>query len=99
MTEKTETITLEDYKKAYRKICAREAKVGFMANLTAYVVVNSVLATVNLLFVSQFIWFIFPLISWGICVAVHYTFAVRLFNRIMTGKEARVESFARRGGK
>jgi tellurite resistance protein TehA-like permease len=99
MTEKIDAIALEDYKKAHRETCAKEAKIGFVANLTAYIVVNSMLATINLLFVPQLIWFIYPLICWGIGVAMHYTFAVRLFTRIMTKEEARIESLARRGGK
>jgi len=99
MVEKTETITLEDYKKAYRKMGAREGKIGFIANLTAYVVVNSLLATMNLLFVPQFTWFIFPLIGWGFGVAIHYTFAVRLFDRLMAEEEAKVECLAKTGGK
>ncbi len=99
MVEKTETITLEDYKKAYRKMSAREGKIGFYANLAAYVVVNSLLAMINLLFVPQFTWFIFPLIGWGFGVAMHYTFAVRLFDRLMVAEEAKVERLAKPGGK
>lgn len=95
MVQKSESITLADYKKAYRKMNAKKGKIGFIVNLTAYVVVNSLLATINLLFVPQFIWFIFPLIGWGIGLAVQYTFAVRLFDRLMTAEEAKVEFLAK----
>lgn len=94
MVEKTESITLADYKKAYRKMSAKKSKIGFLANLTAYSIVNSLLITINLLFVPQFIWFIFPLIGWGIGLAMHYTFAVRLFDWIMTKGEAKAECLA-----
>lgn len=95
MVEKTESITLADYKKAYRKMSAKKGKIGFMVNLTAYAVVNSLLTTVNLLFVPQFIWCIFPLIGWGIGLTLHYTFAIRLFDRIMKAKEAKAEYLAK----
>lgn len=96
MVQKTESITLADYKKAYRKMSARKTKIGFIINLTAYVIVNSLLTTINMLFVPQFIWFIFPLVGWGIGLAMHYTFGVRLFDRLMTAEEAKAESLAKK---
>lgn len=95
MARKTETVALEDYKKAYRKMSAKQGKKGFLIHLTAYVVVNSLLTTVNLLFVPEFIWCIFPLVGWGIGLTMHYTFAVRLFDRIMTAEEAKAEYLAK----
>ncbi|HLN45350.1 MAG TPA: 2TM domain-containing protein [Candidatus Sulfotelmatobacter sp.] len=51
---------------------AYEAKKGFKINLTAYVAVNSVLVTINMLTVPQFPWFLFPMCGWGFGVTMHY---------------------------
>ncbi len=93
MTEKT-GITLAQYKKAYRKIKAKEGKIGFLINLTAYVVVNSLLVAINLLFVPQFSWFVFPLAGWGIGLIFHYTFGVHLINKTLDAEEAHIERVA-----
>ncbi len=96
MIEKNEGVTLSDYKVAYRKMSARKSRIGVIANFTAYVVVNSLLAAINLLFVPQFIWFIFPIVGWGIGLGLHYTFAVRLFDRLMTREEIEAERMAKK---
>ncbi len=95
MTQKTETITLAKYQQAYREIQSSQAKKGFIANLTAYIIVNSILFTVNTLFVPEFTWFFFPLIGWGIGLTMHYTFGVHLLNRILKAEEAKTEQKAR----
>lgn len=94
MVQTTKDITLADYKKAFRKMKAKKSKIGFMVNLTAYSVVNTVLAAVNLIFVPQFIWCVFPIIGWGIGLAMHYAFGVRFFDRFMAACEAQAERIA-----
>ena len=94
MTEPSEKITLAEYKTAYRKMKAGQEKLGFLINLTFYIIVNSILATVNLLFVPSFIWFIFPLIGWGIGLTMHYIFAVHRLDRNLRTEEAKVENLA-----
>jgi hypothetical protein len=63
-----------------------EAKRGFKINLTAYAAVNSLLATINMLTVPQFPWFLFPLCGWGFGLTMHYNFGVRL-----PGKRAKAQ--------
>jgi hypothetical protein len=46
-------ITLAQYQKANREIRQKDAKKGFMANLAAYIIVNSVLITINALLVRN----------------------------------------------
>jgi hypothetical protein len=94
MVERTESLTLAEYKKAYRKMNARKARIGFIANLAAYVIVNSLLIAVNLMFVPQFMWCAFPLIGWGIGLTMHYTFGVHLFDWTMAKEEAKAERLA-----
>ncbi len=95
MTEKA-GITLAEYKKAYREIKAKEGKIGFFINFTAYVIVNSLLIAINLLLVPQFPWFIFPLAGWGIGLTFHYTFGVHLIDKTLDAEEAYVERVARK---
>lgn len=44
---------------------------GFYAHLTAYASVNLFLMAVNLITGSDFWWFVFPLLGWGIGLAIH----------------------------
>ena len=44
---------------------------GYYAHLTAYVAANLFLAAVNLLTGPGFLWFLFPLMGWGIGLAIH----------------------------
>jgi len=61
----TEDITLEDYKRAYREMEVEESRRGFLVNLSAYVLVNTALIIVNLLYYPVHLWFIYPLVGWG----------------------------------
>lgn len=65
---------------------AIHAKKGFKINLSAYVVVNSMLVTINMLTLPQFPWAIFPICGWGFGLTMHYIFGVRLL-----GKKAQEE--------
>jgi hypothetical protein len=49
----------------------------FYANLFSYIVVNIGLAILNLLTSPEYLWFFWPLIGWGIGVAVH---GMKVFN-------------------
>ena len=89
MMEETEGVTLVDYQKANRKMKMDQTKIGFKVHLTVYILVNILLIKVNLLFVSAFYWFVFPLIGWGIGVAMHYTFGVRRFETQLKAEEAK----------
>ena len=89
-------ITLEDYKRAWRKLKLREAKRGFIAHLTAYIAVNTALTIFNLLATSEDIWFYYPLIFWGIGLAFHFVFSRPKFVlEWLQEEEAKIEYLAR----
>lgn len=48
-----------------------EEKMGFFIHLTAQVLVNVMLATINLLRSPDQLWFYWPLGGWGIGIALH----------------------------
>ena len=54
----------------------RDAKRGIKVHAAVYVAVSGVLATINMLTVPQFPWFLFPLTGMGVGVAMHH-FGVR----------------------
>ena len=58
----------EAYQKAKKRV---EAKIGFYIHLAVYVGVNILLVAINLLTSSQYLWFKWPLIGWGIGVFFH----------------------------
>lgn len=58
----------EEYETARRRV---EAKMGFYIHLTVYVAVILFLATINLVTSSAQIWFHWPLLGWGVAVALH----------------------------
>jgi hypothetical protein len=53
---------------------------GFKVHATISVLVIALLIIINVVFVSQFLWFIFPLIGMSIALAAHFIFRV-WFNR------------------
>jgi low temperature requirement protein LtrA len=95
MVEKNDSITLAEYQDAYRTMQSHEARKGFKIHLAAYIAVNSFLATANLLFVPETIFFVFPLVGWGIGLTVHYTIAVRLLDRLLRAEEGKAEHLAK----
>ena len=58
----------EAYQKAKKRV---EAKIGFYIHLGIYVAVNTLLIVINLLTSSQYLWFKWPLMGWGIGVFFH----------------------------
>ncbi len=58
----------ERYYKARKKV--EEIK-GFYGNLTSYIVVNIGLMVLNLVTSPEYLWFFWPLLGWGIGVAIH----------------------------
>lgn len=63
-----EYIEEERYHKARKKV--EEIK-GFYGNLTSYIVVNIGLMILNLATSPEYLWFLWPLLCWGIGLAVH----------------------------
>lgn len=50
---------------------------GFYGNLAAYIAVNTGLMVINLLTSSEHLWFFWPLLGWGVGVAIH---GMKVFN-------------------
>jgi len=92
----TKEITLEDYKRAYREMEMEEARRSFIAHLIVYILVNVMLIVVNIVYVPKVIWFFYPLIGWGIGLAMHYLFGVRWIEKTIIEKEAKAEYRAKR---
>ncbi|GAA4164351.1 hypothetical protein GCM10022217_34830 [Chryseobacterium ginsenosidimutans] len=56
------------YRKASRRV--KELK-GFYGNLTSYCLVIPFLAVLNLLTAPQYLWFLWPMLGWGMGIAAH----------------------------
>ena len=61
------------YLKAKERV---EALRGFYIHLTVYVIVNLGLFFINMITSPETLWFIWPLMGWGIAIALH---ALRVF--------------------
>ena len=84
----------ELYEKAKKKV---EAKIGFYIHLTVYAGVNTLLIIINLITSTQYLWFKWPLIGWGIGLFFHalgvFAFSKGLsINERMIEKEMRKET-------
>ena len=66
--ETRNTISEDRYLKAQKKV---EDLKGFYGNLTSYIVVNAGLLILNLITSPNHLWFFYPLLGWGIGVAIH----------------------------
>jgi hypothetical protein len=56
------------YQKAKERV---EALKGFYIHLTVYVVVNLILFSINMIVSPDSLWFIWPLMGWGVGVVIH----------------------------
>lgn len=90
-----EGITLTDYEKAEATLRAEQGRTSFFVHAAVYVLVNIMLIIINLMFVSLFLWFFFPLIGWGIGLTMHYLFAIQFVRSETESWQARVEYRAR----
>lgn len=90
-------MTLERYKDAYRDVIIRREKKAFTIHTIGYAIGNSILIAINLLFVPQFLWFVFPLVGWGSGLAIHYYLGVHTAPRRIDKDEMMAENMAREG--
>lgn len=49
-----------------------DARIGFRKHFIAYVAVNAALIAINLLTSPDYLWFVWPLLGWGIGVVAHF---------------------------
>ena len=78
----------EDYEYLIAKKKVENLK-SFYINLTAYLSVNILLFVINYLTAKGDWWFIFPLIGWGIGVAIHGLVTYLDYNRRTSSWEER----------
>jgi len=69
----------EKYQEAKKRV--EEIK-GFYLHLIAFIVVNTVLLVINLITSPEYLWFVWPIIGWGVGLLVH---AITVFGN-MWGK-------------
>jgi len=71
---------VNNYHAAYKEWRRREENKGFRTPLRLYLIIVPILATVNIIFVPQFLWFFFPMVGWGVGITMHYLFGFRRFS-------------------
>jgi uncharacterized RDD family membrane protein YckC len=65
---------------AYLRAKKRVAELkGFYAHLIVFVIVNMILVIINLVFTPRFLWFLIPLLGWGVGLFFHAVFGFGLF--------------------
>ena len=91
-------ITLEDYQRAERELAVRESRRGWRIHAAIYAVVMTALTVLNVVLVlttdADFFWFPFPLVGWGIGLAMHYLHGVRWAEREIGARQARIAKLA-----
>lgn len=60
------------YQKAKKRVVAIK---GYYTHLIVYIVVNLMLFAINMITSPDSLWFIWPLLGWGIAIVIH-TFSV-----------------------
>jgi hypothetical protein len=88
-----ENMNVEEYQKRSREFDMSEARKGLMFHAIIITIVSILLAVVNLTFVPEVIWFIFPVVGMSIGVVAHYIFGVRLAPRFLDDRERRIENW------
>jgi hypothetical protein len=61
--------TQEELNKARKRV---KAKKGFYQHLMAYAIVNTFLLALNIFVSPGYLWFVFPMLGWGMGLAFHY---------------------------
>lgn len=88
-------ISLQDYKKAHKIVMIEKEKKYFKIHLSSYLIINSILIAINLLFSPNKLWFLWPLLGWGIGILSHYLKAVYWMEKDLEKREAMAEKRAR----
>ncbi len=82
--------TIADYQAAEREVTLREARTGMRAHATVYALVIPILVIVNLVAVPEFLWFEFPMLGWGLGLALHYFLGYRRVGKEVARHQAEV---------
>ncbi len=89
--------TQEELAKAKKRV---KAKKDFYQHLMSYAIVNLFLFAINIITYPGYLWFVFPMLGWGIGLAFHYVgvFGIPGFDILSKEWEEReVERELRRG--
>lgn len=62
---------MENQKSQETALKRAKTKVEFRIHLINYIVINTILATINLTMTPEYIWFKWPLLGWGIGIIFH----------------------------
>ena len=65
-------ISYKTLREKYFEALKNYGKFKFKRHLIIYIVVNILLIYVNLVYTPEYIWFIYPLLFWGLGLALHY---------------------------
>lgn len=91
-------VTTDQYMRAERELTLRESRRGWRVHAAIYAVVGAGLVALNVALVATtdawFYWFPFPLVGWGIGLALHYLHGVRWAEREIRARQATVERYA-----
>jgi hypothetical protein len=77
----------EAYERAKKRV---EAKFGFYIHLSVYIVVNLLLVVINFSTSTQYLWFKWPLMGWGVGLFFH-ALSVFLFSAGSAIKDQMIE--------
>ncbi len=88
--------TIADYQAAEREVSLREARTGIRVHATVYAVVIPILVIVNLMAVPEFLWFVFPMLGWGLGLGLHYFLGYRRAGKEVARHQAEVAMAASR---
>lgn len=91
----TEDVQLSDYQEAYNSLKKEEEKQGLLWHIAIYVVVNAVMVAVNLVYLPGSIWFIYPLLGWGLGLLSHYFFGFRNLEERLNDRAEKAEERAK----
>ncbi|MDP2088300.1 MAG: 2TM domain-containing protein [Flavobacteriaceae bacterium] len=69
--------TNQEYERFYRAKKQVKAIKGFYNHLISFMIVNTFLIAINLIYSPVYLWFFYPLLGWGLGVFFH---AMKVFN-------------------
>jgi len=87
-------INHEQYKNAFRELTINDAKKGFKAHLTSYIIMNTILVIINLLTDPSKLWCLGSIVGWGVGIIAHYIGGVVILEKKMIKMEAEAETLA-----
>ena len=81
---------LEEYKRVRRQVELDESRMAFKYHATAYITANVIFVLLNLLTYRGEVWFVYPLVGWGVGLLSHYLFGVKFFDKWWQKQERKI---------